>query len=609
MCGIVGYVGEREALPFLTEGLRRLEYRGYDSAGVAVLGPSLRIVRASGKIAALADRLRTEEPNGTTGIAHTRWATHGPPSEANAHPHADCRHRAAIVHNGIIENYGELKGELAARGHRFASETDSEVLAHLLEEGLQAGKSLADALASALNRVRGTYGVVAISEDHPGRLAAARLGSPLVVGIGRDEYFVASDAAAILGHASGVVHLKDGELVEASAEGYVVRSLVSAPVDGTVERLEGTVAGLQKNGHPHFMLKEIHEQPDVLRNVLRGRVDMEAGTSILGGLRDVGDRLASLDRLSIVACGSAYYAGLIGKRMIEEWAGIPVEVDVASEYRYRDPIVTAHTAVCAVSQSGETADTLAALREAKRKGALTIGLVNVVGSAVARETDAGIFTHAGPEISVASTKAFLAQVATLALLAVHLGRRRGLPSASARAILSELERLPRLIASVLEQAAAFRTLAREYGAERDFFYLGRGYGLPLALEGALKLKEIAYVHAEGYGAGELKHGPISLVDAAFPSLVIAPRDSVYEKTRSAIEQIRARGGRVLALTDEGNADLDGLAAQVIRVPHVSEALFPLVGIVPLQLFAYYSAVQRGLDPDQPRNLAKSVTVE
>lgn len=610
MCGIVGYVGAREALPVLLDGLRRLEYRGYDSAGVAVLNGSLRVTKSPGKVRALEEKLAGEALPGTLGIAHTRWATHGVPSEANAHPHLSCDGRVALVHNGIIENYAELRAELVAAGHAFASETDTEALAHLIEHLLRyPGTTLADAVRSAVRRVRGTFGVAVVSADEPGVIVAARLGSPIVLGIGDGETLVASDANAILGHTRQVVFLDDGEMAVIGAGGYRVVSLENRPVQKIPERLDWSAESAQKNGFSHFMLKEMREQPDVLRNTMRGRLDRENGNAVLGGLRDVADRTRAIDRLIIVGCGSASYAAQIGEYMLEEYSGIPVEVEVASEFRYRKPIITPRTAVLAVSQSGETADTLAAVREAKMKGALTLGIVNAVGSTIARETDAGVYNHAGPEIGVASTKAFMSQVTAFALLTLFLGRQRQMSVATGARIADELARLPDMVASILARSDEFRALAKTYAGATDFFFLGRKYCAPLAFEGALKLKEIAYVHAEGYAAGEMKHGPIALIEPAFPTLVLCPVDSVYEKTKSNIEEIRARRGPVIAVTTEGNDDIRRLADDVIFIPKTLEMLTPLLAAVPLQLFAYHMALVRGFDPDRPRNLAKSVTVE
>lgn len=611
MCGIVGYVGKRQALPVLMDGLRRMEYRGYDSAGVAVMDDAnLRVAKSVGKVRALADSLVDKTVVGTLGIAHTRWATHGVPSEANAHPHVSCDGRVALVHNGIIENYAELRPELVAAGHAFASETDTETLAHLVEHLMRfPGTTLADAVRSAVRRVRGTFGLAVVSADYPNEIVVARLGSPIVIGIGDNEYLVASDPNAIIGHTRSMIFLDDGEMAVLDRDGYRVVSLDNLPVAKTPENIDWSAEDAQKNGHAHFMMKEMTEQPEVLRNTMRGRIDFDEGNAVLGGLRDVADRAREIDRLIIVGCGSAYYAAQVGEYMLEEYAGIPVEVELASEFRYRKPIITPRTAVLAVSQSGETADTLAAIREARMKGALTLGIVNAVGSTIARETDAGIYNHAGPEIGVASTKAFLSQATVFALLTMFLGRQRQMSVTTGRRISEELARIPDLVASLLARQDEYKAIADKYAWADDFLYLGRKYCAPLAYEGALKLKEVSYVHAEGYAAGEMKHGPIALVDETMPSIVICPVDSVYEKTKSCIEELRARRGKVIAITTEGNHELDNLADDVIFIPKTLEMLTPILAAIPLQAFAYHAAVRRGFDPDMPRNLAKSVTVE
>ncbi len=631
MCGIVGYIGKRDALPILIDGLKRLEYRGYDSAGVAVLlkdnSEKLKITKAPGKIVELEEKLIVESTKyevRSVGIAHTRWATHGPPNEANAHPHTDCTGRIALVHNGIVENYAQLKEELAAEGHEFCSDTDTEVLVHLVERelGVTPGRAsradslpavtpikLADAVRKALERVRGTYGIAVVSADHPNEIVIARMGSPIVIGIGQAEFFVASDASALIAHTRNVIFLDDGEMCVLRPTGYEIKSLDNLPVVKSPEEIEWSAEDVQKGGYPHFMKKEIMEQSEVLANSIRGRLKPKDGKAVLGGLRDVGERLRELDRLIIVACGSAYYSGLIGEYMLEEYAGLPVEVELASEFRYRKPIIDRHTAVLAVSQSGETADTLAAIREAKEKGALTLGIVNTVGSTIARETDAGIYNHAGPEIGVASTKAFLSQATIFALMTLFLGRQRDMSMVMGKRIADEILELPAKISSILTQFDQIVELADKYKDQTDFMFLGRKYCTPIAYEGALKLKEISYIHAEGYAAGEMKHGPIALVDNSFPSLVIAPKDSVYEKTISNLEEIKARGGPVIAITSEGNDEIRRLVDDIIYIPKTLEMLTPILAVVPLQIFAYGVATAKNIDPDQPRNLAKSVTVE
>jgi glucosamine--fructose-6-phosphate aminotransferase (isomerizing) len=612
MCGIVGYFGPRKAEDVLLDGLRRLEYRGYDSAGAAVLdGGVLRAAKAVGRVNVLADKLAGESLPGHIGIAHTRWATHGAPSDSNAHPHVDCTHGIAVVHNGIVENYEILKQGLEARGHKFASETDTEVIAHLIEEYAK-NAPFEEAFFASLKDLRGTFGMAVVSVSDPNRLFAARRGSPLVIGLGRenDEFFLASDPAAVVGYTRDVIYLDDGEACIISARGVETFDIDHAPREKKPEHIEWSVEEIERGRFPHFMLKEIHEQPTVAANVVRGRLDIKEGRAVLGGLKGLDQRLRGIERVIIVGCGSAYYAGSIGANMIEEYAGIPAHAELASEFRYRCPALDARRdLVIAVSQSGETADTLGALREAKSKGVLTLGVVNVVGSTVARDTDAGIYTHAGPEIAVASTKAFLAQAITLGLITLYLGRQRNLSLADGQKFAAALVGLPELITHALGEAEHVEALSKKYAGYRDMLYLGRKYNAPLAFEGALKLKEVAYLHAEGYAAGEMKHGPIAMIDEHFPVLTIATQDSVYDKTRSAIEQVKARRAPTLAIGTEGDASLAKLADDVIWVPPTIEPLSPLVNAAALQLFAYYVAVAKGYDPDKPRNLAKSVTVE
>ncbi len=612
MCGIVGYVGSRRAEDVLVEGLRRLEYRGYDSAGVATIHENdLKSVKSVGRVMLLADALARTPLNGSVGIAHTRWATHGEPTNANAHPHLDCRGTVAVVHNGIIENHEALKRELMSRGHQFRSETDTEVIAHLIEEHRQRG-SFEDAFFAAISQLTGTFGIAAVAAGEPRKIFAARRGSPLVVGLGqkRDEFFLASDPSAILAYTRDVIYLDDDEAVILSDAGVVTTTLERARKEKKIEKIEWSIEEIERGRFPHFMLKEIFEQPEVVRSATRGRIDLANGNAVLGGLRDVAERLRDVERLTVVACGSAYLAGAIGEYMLEEYADIPTETEIGSEYRYRKPIIDPkREAVIAVSQSGETADTLGALREAKGKGALALGVVNVVGSTVARETDAGVYTHAGPEIAVASTKAFLAQVSVFSLITLFLGRQRRMSQATGVRIAEELLSLPKKIERILEQNDRIKSLARKYAHYTSALYLGRKYNAAVANEGALKLKEIAYVHAEGYAAGEMKHGPIALLDTSFPVIAIATKDSVYEKMRSNIEEARARRAPVLALASEGDEEILRVADDVIYVPRTIEMLSPILNVIPLQLFAYHVAVARGFDPDKPRNLAKSVTVE
>ena len=610
MCGIFGYIGKERNLHELIEGLKRLEYRGYDSAGCAffVGKNKVKLLKKVGKI----ENLEKELPEMKTSLlsSHTRWATHGGVTEANAHPHHDCKNDIFIVHNGIIENYKQLKDKLIKKGHKFHSQTDTETLAHLIEEMRKAShKKLEDAVITALRKVKGTYGLSIISKSDPHTLIAARNSSPLLVGIGEGEYMVASDASAVLEYTKKVVYLNDGEIAVITREGVHFTNLAHAKLQKKPELVEWNLEEAQKGGYPHFMIKEIFEQPESFKDALRGRLVVEEGKAKLGGLEPVKTRLREISRLIISAMGTALNACILGEYMLEEYAGIPVEVENASEFRYRKPIIDKNTAFLAISQSGETADTLAALREAREKGALTLGIINVVGSTLSREVDAGIYNHAGPEIGVASTKAFTSQIAVLALLTLLLGRQRQLSLVMGKRIASELEKIPVLINQTLADTDLIKKLAKKYAKYQHFLYLGRKYNLPIAYEGALKLKEISYVHAEGYSAAEMKHGPIALIDENFPSMIIAPQDSVYEKTVSNIEEIKARKGKVIALTTKGNKELQRLADDVIFIPKTLEMLTPILAVIPLQLFAYYIGVLKGCDVDKPRNLAKSVTVE
>jgi glutamine---fructose-6-phosphate transaminase (isomerizing) len=608
MCGIVGYVGPRPAADILLEGLRRLEYRGYDSAGLAVLnGNGVRIRKAAGKIAALAELLEVEKPAGSVGIGHTRWATHGAPTTPNAHPHTDASGRIAVIHNGIIENASALRKVLAQRGHEFISETDTEVLAHLIGAYYQG--SLEEAVAAALQDVDGAYGIAVISADEPDVVVAARNGSPLLLGVGENEWFVASDASAVLEHTRSVVYLDDGEMAVLTRDGYRVRNLVEEHVEKPVSQIEWDLATIERGGYPHFMLKEIFEQPESLANTLRGHLLDDRATSRLDGLNLSDEELRNFERVVITACGTSWHAALIGEYMLEELARIPTEVEYASEFRYRNPVVDGKTLVIAISQSGETADTLAAVREAKERGARTIGLVNVVGSSIARAVHGGLYLRAGPEVGVASTKAFSSQVATLALVTLRLARLRGMSEEDGREFMAALRSLPGLVARVLERAPEMERLAELFAGATNALYLGRGVNFPVALEGALKLKEISYIHAEGYPAAEMKHGPIALIDENMPVVFIAPQDSVHGKIVSNIEEVKARGGRVIALASEGDEEIARLADASFPIPVTHDLLSPILTSVPLQLFAYYVAVRRGCNVDQPRNLAKSVTVE
>ncbi len=608
MCGIVGYVGDRVATPMLIEGLKRLEYRGYDSAGVAIMnGKGVETRRAAGKIARLESVIAASPPHGTLGIAHTRWATHGPPTENNAHPHVSQNGKIAVVHNGIIENATVLKAGLEARGYVFKSDTDTEVLAHLIETAY-AG-NLEAAVIEALRQVDGTYGIAVISSDEKDKMVAARKGSPLLVGIGEGENFIASDASAILSHTRHVVYLDDGDIAVVTKDGYRVLDLDSVIREKPVTRIEWDLAQIERGGYPHFMLKEIFEQPTTVENTMRGRLILEEGFSKLGGLNISKEDLLAVDNIIITACGTSWHSALIGEMMIEELCRIPVEVEYASEFRYRNPIVTPRTLCIVISQSGETADTLAAMREAKRRGARTLGLVNVVGSTIAREDDGGIYLHAGPEIGVASTKAFTSQVVALALFTLKLARLRDLSVARGREIAQALANLPAQIQSILDRAEEIEALAEEFKRASNFLYLGRGYNFPAALEGALKLKEISYIHAEGYPAAEMKHGPIALIDEMMPVVCIAPHDAVFDKITSNIQEVKARKGKVIAITTREEPSLAGKLDYEFRIPETVDLLTPILASVPLQLLAYYIAVKRGCNVDQPRNLAKSVTVE
>ena len=610
MCGIVAYTGPRQGAALVLDGLKRLEYRGYDSAGLAVVnGTALEVHKAPGKIAALEKRLAGRLPEGHTAMAHTRWATHGAPTEVNAHPHTDCGGTIAVTHNGIIENAGALRTALTKRGHVFRSETDTEVLAHLIEELHGKGEPLGDAVAGALHQVEGTYGIAVLSTREPDTIVAARKGSPLLVAIGTGENWVASDASAVLAHTRSVVYLDDGEIAVVRPGDYRILDLAAVEKEKAVTHVEWDLATIERGGFQHFMLKEIMEQPESVRNALRGRLLEEEGAVRLGGLNLSDDELLKIDRIVITACGTSWHSGLIGEYMMEELARIPTEVEYASEFRYRNPIVDERTLVVGISQSGETADTLAALREAKRRGARTLGLVNVVGSTIAREVDGGIYLHAGPEIGVASTKAFTSQIAALALLTLQMGRLRSLSILQGREVVRALARLPELVERVLAKAPEVEQIAERLVRTTNALYLGRGYNFPVALEGALKLKEISYIHAEGYPAAEMKHGPIALIDDMMPVVFVAPRDAVYQKVVSNVEEVKARGGRVIAIVTEGDTGVARLADHKIEIPETLDLLTPVLSVLPLQLLAYYIAVRRGCNVDQPRNLAKSVTVE
>jgi glutamine---fructose-6-phosphate transaminase (isomerizing) len=607
MCGIVGYVGSRQATPLLIGGLRRLEYRGYDSAGIAVVGRrGTQVLRCQGKLAGLEALIAREPPEGTLGIGHTRWATHGRPNEANAHPHK--AGSVSVIHNGIIENYLPLRARLQGAGRKFASETDTEIVAHLIDEALLGGApSLVEALRVALRQVHGAYALVAISEKHPAQIVAAKNASPLVVGLGRGETFLASDVPAILEHTRQVIFLDEGDVVVVTAAGATLSDLDGNPIERPTRTITWDAAQAEKGGYPHFMLKEIFEQPRAIADTLRGRLLLEAHDADLEGF-EIDPR--GLRRVLLLACGTSYHAGLIGKFLIEGAARIPCEVDFASEFRYRDPVVGPEDLIVVISQSGETADTLAAVKEARLRGARVLAISNVVDSAIPRASNGVLYTHAGPEIGVASTKCFTAQLAALALVAIHFGRRTGALGRDAAAkLVGELALIPTKMTEALEGLGDLRELAREYQTARDFLFIGRGINYPIALEGALKLKEISYIHAEGYAAGEMKHGPIALIDDGVPVVVLAPRGPGYDKVLSNLSEVRARNGHIIGVGTQGDQQLSGLCDRVLSIPDVPAALQPFLTVLPLQLMSYAIAVAKGNDVDQPRNLAKSVTVE
>jgi glutamine---fructose-6-phosphate transaminase (isomerizing) len=611
MCGIVGYIGKRNATPIIIEGIKRLEYRGYDSSGIAILNTNkLNIFKESGKIVELERILPSPDKTfGNVGIAHTRWATHGEPNKLNAHPHAGCNGTVAVVHNGIIENYMNLREKLESEGHNFKSDTDTEVLAHLIEHFLKIEKNLTTAVQSALNLVEGTYGIAVISHEHPGKIVAARKGSPLILGIGEDEFFVTSDVAAIIIHTKKVIYLEDNEVVTISSDDYKITNLQNENIEADISIVDWDVSSIDKGDYKHFMLKEIFEQPTSIYNAFRGRLNEKLSTVRLGGLSMTGEELRRVKMLQIIACGTSWHAALIGKHIIESLARIPVEVEYASEYRYRNPIIPEDTLVFAISQSGETADTLAGLREAQAKGARVLAITNTIGSTIARESDGGVYIHAGAEIGVASTKAFTSQVTILANLAVLLGRMKDLQPTFGKSFIKELIAIPKKVDLILQKNEEIREIAKTLQDSHNALYLGRGVNYPVALEGALKLKEISYIHAEGYPAAEMKHGPIALIDENMPVIAIAPDDAIYEKIISNLEEVKARNGRIISIATEGDEKIKYISESVIYVPKTIRTLQPLLTVIPLQLLAYHVADLRGLDVDQPRNLAKSVTVE
>jgi glucosamine--fructose-6-phosphate aminotransferase (isomerizing) len=603
MCGIIGYIGKRQAFPILLSGLKKILYRGYDSFGWAILDSKgeINYFKTPGKFDEFEEKIVKMNFEGNIGIAHTRWATHGNVCEKNAHPHFDCTKNIFLVHNGIIENYGELKEKLEKEGHVFNSECDTEVLCHLIEKYFQG--NLEEALRKALREIRGTYGIAVISKKDPEKIVVARLSSPILLGIGNDEFLVASDLAAIIPYTKNVINLDDYEIAVLKKDNFLI--LKEKPIVEIEWRLEE----VEKGGYPHFMLKEIMEEPEAIRNAIRGRLIIEEGLVKLGGLDNIQEKLRKINRLFLVACGTSYYAALYGKYILEEYAEIPTEIDIASEFNYRKPILDKNVAVIFISQSGETADTLIALREVKRRGILTLGIMNVVGSSLARGTDAGIYIRSGPEIAVASTKAFLGQLAALIMLTLYFGKQKGMPLSIRKEIIFELSKIPDLAKEVLKLAPYIKNIAEKYKNFKNFLFIGRKYSFPIALEGALKLKEISYLHAEGMAGGELKHGPLALIDENFPTIAICPLDSVYDKMVSNIKEIKARGGKVLAIATQGDEEIKKMVDDVIYIPKTLEILTPLLSIIPLHLFAYYMAVLLGYDVDKPRNLAKSVTVE
>jgi glucosamine--fructose-6-phosphate aminotransferase (isomerizing) len=611
MCGIVAYIGHRNASEIIIKGLKRLEYRGYDSAGLALLQKGIVVYKSKGKVSDLEALIANKPLEATVGMGHTRWATHGEPNDVNAHPHYSSDGKLAIIHNGIIENYNALKIDLEKKGHVFKSETDSEVFIHFIEEiQKQHQCSLAEAVRLSLHQVVGAYAIVILNQDDPRHLIAARKGSPLVIGVGEDEFFLASDATPIIEYTNDVIYLDDYQIAEIHDEKLEIRNMESVTMTPYIQRLNMELEAIEKGGFEHFMLKEIYEQPKSIKDCMRGRLDAEKGRLVLGGLREYINTLVNADRIIIVACGTSWHAGLVAEYVIEEFCRIPVEVEYASEFRYRNPIVHEGDVVIAISQSGETADTLAAIELAKSKGAIIFGVCNVVGSSIARVTHEGSYTHAGPEIGVASTKAFTAQITVLNMIALLVAQKRGsISERRFRELLVEMEQIPAKVQKILESNDQIKEIAAKYMDVRNFLYLGRGYNFPVALEGALKLKEISYIHAEGYPAAEMKHGPIALIDEAMPVVFIALKDSSYEKVVSNIQEVKARKGKVIAIVNEGDTLIPTLADYVIEIPATAEPFTPLLSVIPLQLLSYHIAVMRGANVDQPRNLAKSVTVE
>ena len=612
MCGIVGYIGSKQAWPIVIKGLKRLEYRGYDSAGIALVNPQeIKILKKAGKVSVLEDYAADKDLSGTVGIGHTRWATHGEPSDRNAHPHSSGNQRLAIVHNGIIENYANLKETLVSNGHVFQSDTDTEVLIHLIEDIQEEEQcDLTEAVRLALTQVIGAYAIVIVDKEQPDQLVAARKGSPLVIGVGEDEYIIGSDASPIIEYTQNIIYLKDLEIATITRSGIEIRTVQNEIQTPSIHKLELKLEMLEKGGYEHFMLKEIHEQAFTVRDCMRGRIYPDEGKIQLGGLKDYDEKLKTANRIIIIACGTSWHAGLVGEYLIEEYARIPVEVEYASEFRYRNPIISENDIVVAISQSGETADTLAALEIAKERGATIFGICNVAGSSITRFTDAGVYTHAGPEIGVASTKAFTAQVTVLTLIAFYIAQlKEKIKPDAMKVLLTGLDSIPDLIKECLKTEDATKYIAEDIKDISNSLYLGRGIGFPIALEGALKLKEISYIHAEGYPAAEMKHGPIALIDEGFPVVVIATKSSSYEKVVSNIQEVKARKGKVIAIVTKGDVDVRKTADFVIEIPDADDAFLPLLATIPLQLLAYHVALLRVCNVDQPRNLAKSVTVE
>lgn len=610
MCGIVGYIGNKNCVPILIEGLKRLEYRGYDSAGIGLINSNgCKLIKEKGKVSDLEKLVYTDNISANLGIGHTRWATHGEPSMINAHPHVNKEKTLFVIHNGIIENYLSLKKGLIEEGYEFVSETDTEVLAHLIDHYLKLKNSLFNAVRYALNEVEGTYGIAVIYKNESDKIIVAKKGSPLVIGIGDKENFIASDVNALITHTRQVVYLEDGEIAEVHADCFKTKTIQDEEIIKEINQVEIGIDAITKGSYSHFMLKEIMDQPESIYNSMRGRLVFDEGIAKLGGLQGFEDRILNSRRILISACGTSWHAGLVGEYMLEQFAEIPVEVDYASEFRYRNPIVTKDDTVIFISQSGETADTLAALKEAKKKGALCLGICNVVGSSIARESHAGVYIHAGPEIGVASTKAFTSQLVVLSLITLLLARRKSMSLEEGREVITELQSLPEKVEKILKQNSLIEELAEKYLLAKNFLYLGRGYNFPVALEGALKMKEISYIHAEGYPAAEMKHGPIALIDYDMPVIFIATKDFVYDKVVSNIQEVKARKGRIIAIVNEDDTQIEKMVNHVIRVPKTHSILTPILTVIPLQLLAYHVAVKKGLNVDQPRNLAKSVTVE